>query len=94
MSKVNLGTLLIGSSPTVETSSPIVPASNPLKMLFEETLAIIVKPNRASAKYSGALKRNAKVASLGAIAIRTIVLSNPPINEATAEILNALLLAL
>ena len=67
----------------------MVPANKPFIMFLAETLAIIVKPNKANAKYSGALKRSAKSAKIGATAINTMVLINPPIKEATAAMLNA-----
>ena len=53
---VNLKSPQIGSVPTNDIMTPIIPAIKPFVKFFPETAAMIVSPKNASAAYSGGPK--------------------------------------
>ena len=71
--------------PIVARSKPSTPPIKPFTIDFDETLVIILIPNNASAKYSGALNSKATLASMGEKTTRAKQLNNPPNNEEKVE---------
>ena len=65
------------------------PAVIPFKKFSEDILAIIVSPNNANEKYSGALNLSANLARYGEIVTNAKQLINQPITEAIVEALRA-----
>ena len=70
-----------GSIPTQESISPAKPIAMPLTTLFSETEIIMVRPNKASMKYSVGPKEMVKLAMGKAKKIKKRVLIMPPITE-------------
>ena len=73
-----------------ERKSPKKAAARPLIMLPEENVATTVRANTARAKYSGAPKRMAAMASSGAQVTRATPLKVPPRKEAQVAMSRAL----
>ena len=88
--KVKRLTPSMGSMPMQEISSPTKPISRPLIWDFPPTLAIIVSPKRARAKYSAGPNFSAKLAMGGAANSRTAQLNRPPMVEADSASCRAL----
>ena len=80
---------LMGSIPTQETSNPSIPAISPLIWFLPLMLEMIVRPNRASAKNSGAAKLRAKLEIFFATRISTSALTTPPKTEAFSAMSSA-----
>ena len=62
---VNLKSPQIGSVPTNDIMTPIIPAIKPFVKFFPETAAMIVSPKNASAAYSGGPKLVHNLAKTG-----------------------------
>ena len=82
MPKVKRLTPSMGSIPTQEISRPTKPMSRPLIWDLPPTLAMMVRPKRARAKYSLGPNFRAKAAMGGAAKSSTIQLNSPPMVEA------------
>ena len=81
---------LMLSTPTVASSMPSAPLTRPFMMLLPLTEAMIDRPNRARAKYSGAPKLMAIWLMGGEKNSRASALTSPPKVEATSAISSAL----
>ena len=71
-----------GSRPIVARNRPASAEMSPLTRCPDDSEATTVRPNTATAKYSGAPKDMAARASIGAMKIRARALTMPPTKEA------------
>ena len=82
LSKVLRMSPVTGSMPMVARNRPTSAAMSPLTTCPDESEATTVRPNTATAKYSGAPKVMAALASSGATETSASALSVPPMNDA------------
>ena len=78
-----------GSMPIMAISSPRQAEMQPFNKAPSAREATMVKPKKPRAKYSGALKSSAKLASCGATVVKTKQENTPPIKDAQVVISRA-----